>query len=479
MPDINVIEIVVDAPASPEVIEINVPGPQGPEGTIGYEGSYSASTTYTANDIVKYNGSSWVALQSTKNHVPPTLPTESNSYWSLLAAKGDIGPTGASGTDGSDGVDGSDGAAATIAVGTVSTGDAGTEVSVTNSGTSAAAVLDFSIPKGTQGDTGPANTLSIGTVEGGSTAAATITGTAPSQTLNLTLPKGDQGDAGTNGTNGTDGNDGAAATITIGTVTTLPAGEDATVTNVGTANAAVFDIAIPQGNDGADGTGTGDVSGPSSVTDGHIAVFDGATGKLLKDGGAVFSGSYNDLTDTPTLGTAAAADTGDFAAASHTHTLSQISDASANGRSLVSAASYSAMRTLLGLVIGTNVQAYDADTAKLDVAQTWDAAQLFGQIGTSILALGSGSTINCSAYNAFSKSVSGNVTFSFSNVPSSRSFGIVLVLDYSSGTVTWPSSIKWRDDTAPTLTGGKTYLIPLHTDDGGSTWRGAAMEFAG
>lgn len=49
------------------------------------------------------------------------------------------------------------------------------------------------------------------------------------------------------------GRDGAAATIQVGQVTTLPAGQQATVTNVGTANAARFDFGIPKGQDGADG----------------------------------------------------------------------------------------------------------------------------------------------------------------------------------------------------------------------------------
>lgn len=54
--------------------------------------------------------------------------------------------------------------------------------------------------KGETGDPGPANSLTIGTVTTlptGSDATASITGTAPNQVLNLGIPKGEQGDDGT------------------------------------------------------------------------------------------------------------------------------------------------------------------------------------------------------------------------------------------------------------------------------------------
>jgi hypothetical protein len=53
---------------------------------------------------------------------------------------------------------------------------------------------------------------------------------------------------------GKDGDSGTAATIEVGTVTTVAAGENATVTNSGTENAAVFDFKIPQGAQGIQGT---------------------------------------------------------------------------------------------------------------------------------------------------------------------------------------------------------------------------------
>src|SRR5699024_4722545 len=60
------------------------------------------------------------------------------------------------GAQGPEGPAGPQGLAATMQVGSVTTGEEGTQASVTNSGTSTAAVLDFVIPRGNTGPQGPA-----------------------------------------------------------------------------------------------------------------------------------------------------------------------------------------------------------------------------------------------------------------------------------------------------------------------------------
>ena len=72
--------------------------------------------------------------------------------WSNLIAVADL--KGAQGDTGKDGAPGKDGVAATIAVGTVSTGAAGSAAEVVNRGTSNAAVFDFKIPQGEPGKDG-------------------------------------------------------------------------------------------------------------------------------------------------------------------------------------------------------------------------------------------------------------------------------------------------------------------------------------
>lgn len=74
-------------------------------------------------------------------------------------ADGETGATGATGTEGPTGPTGETGptgAAATITIGTVTTGDPGTEASVTNSGTAEDAVFNFVIPRGEPGGGGGA-----------------------------------------------------------------------------------------------------------------------------------------------------------------------------------------------------------------------------------------------------------------------------------------------------------------------------------
>lgn len=84
--------------------------------------------------------------------------------------------------------------------------------------------------------------------------------------------------------------------------------------------------------------------------------------------------------------------------------------------------------------------------------------------------------IDCSLGNYFTKSLSANSTFTFSNVPSSVVYGFTLKLVLT-GTVatTWPASVQWANDEVPIYLADSTNLIMFITDDGGTTWRGASL----
>ena len=85
-------------------------------------------------------------------------------------------------------------------------------------------------------------------------------------------------------------------------------------------------------------------------------------------------------------------------------------------------------------------------------------------------------TIDVSTGNYFTGAVASNGTFVFSNpAASGTTSSFTFECTYTSGTITWPSSVKWNADTAPTLTAGKTHLFMFVTDDGGTRWRGSAL----
>ena len=97
--------------------------------------------------------------------------------------------------------------------------------------------------------------------------------------------------------------------------------------------------------------------------------------------------------------------------------------------------------------------------------------------GVSQVATAAGALdLDLNTSNYFTKTISGNSTFTFSNPAASGTVtAFTLELTHSSGTVTWPSEVKWNADTAPTLTTGKTHLFMFVTDDGGSRYRGSAL----
>jgi hypothetical protein len=83
--------------------------------------------------------------------------------------------------------------------------------------------------------------------------------------------------------------------------------------------------------------------------------------------------------------------------------------------------------------------------------------------------------IDCSLGNFFTKTINANSTFTFSNPPSTRAFAFTLELTHTSGTVTWPTTVRWGGGTAPTLTTSRVHLFTFVTDDAGTNWRGVAQ----
>ena len=179
-----------------------------------------------------------------------------------------------------------------ISVWTTTTGQPWSNASVVNSGTSTDAILEFTIPRGDKGekwdkwDKWDAATIQVGTTttgSAGSNASVNNSGTSSNAVFNFVIPRGDKGETGDTGNGIINTTKDKVWKVTTVTFTY--------------ANGSTFDFSV---SDGEDGEGAGDVLWPNSSVDGDIVVFDGITGKLLKDSGKTIWGLENAISSNAT-----------------------------------------------------------------------------------------------------------------------------------------------------------------------------------
>jgi hypothetical protein len=328
-----------------------------------------------------------------------------------------------------------------------------------------------------------ATTLSAGS-------SATASYNSGTYTLTLGIPTGATGATGATGSTGATGATGPAGLNWLGTYAggTAYVVDDAVYYNGSSyvcklastgnlpTNTTYWDVLAAQG---ASGSGSGDVVGPSSAVDSRFAAFDGTTGKLIKDSTfssasfakygdttANFTGTlqngghtvlttasdYLDSTDIGATVQAYDAQLADIAGLTPTDNGVVIG----NGTNFV-VESGATLKTSLGLTIGTDVQAYDADTAKTDVAQTFTASQR-GTVTTD-----NDGSFDLSVTNNFACTPTGSFTLTFTNMTAGQS-GFILLVNGSNYTVSAHANTKVVSGSLTTISATGTYLLSYWTN---------------
>ena len=136
-------------------------GAVGPQGLQGLSGATGAAGPQGQQGLTGATGPQ--GLQGTVGATGATGASGPAGDVGATGSAGATGPQGLQGLAGATGATGAQGSAATVAIGSVTTGAAGSSASVTNAGTSGAATFNFTIPQGVTG-TGFANGTAGGQV---------------------------------------------------------------------------------------------------------------------------------------------------------------------------------------------------------------------------------------------------------------------------------------------------------------------------
>jgi len=106
--------------------------------------------------------------------------------------------------------------------------------------------------------------------------------------------------------------------------------------------------------------------------------------------------------------------------------------------------------------IGTSVQAYDADTAKTDIAQTFSVSQR----GT--LTTDNDGSFDMNVTNNYKCTPTGNFTLTFTNIVSQS--GFILLVNTGGHTVSAAATTKVDANALATISTAGTYLVSYFSD---------------
>lgn len=146
------------------------------------------------------------------------------------------------------------------------------------------------------------------------------------------------------------------------------------------------------------------------------------------------------------------------------------------GTDYVSPSSYaSGIATFLGTPSSTNLRSAITDETGTGSLVFATQPTLTGLNETRVAV--AASAIDCATGAYFTKTATGALTWTVSNVPTAG-LGFSLILDLTNGglgTQTWWTGVKWAGGTAPTLTSAGRDVLGFFTHDGGTTWSGFVL----
>lgn len=190
MADVTVTEVVEVVTVAESVVAVTVTD-SGSPGTPGPAIELQTSATHIQWKVA--GAASWINLVALADLEGPAGPSIEMQTTSTHIQYRVVGGSSWADIIALSELTGEAGLAATISVGSVTTGAPGSSASVTNTGSSSAAVLDFAIPRGASGIDGVAATISIGDIATGapgSPASVSNTGTSSAAVLDFSIPQG-------------------------------------------------------------------------------------------------------------------------------------------------------------------------------------------------------------------------------------------------------------------------------------------------